>query len=240
MVNSRGDRTARAADGVTAGTPDSDPARARAGGAVPEGRAVRGRGAGRPRDTRIDDAVRSATLETLRESGYSRLTLEGVAARAGTTKPAIRRRWRTRQHLVVDALATTLGTAPTPDTGCTHCDLIEGIGTLTEAFSGDTVIRRALPGLVADLQEDPQLAASFFERLFHPRRATTAAALRRGVERGDLREDADIDLLLDMLAATTYYRALFGHLPITEDLAEHVVTVVLDGVATSRWRSAHR
>ncbi|MEV5754423.1 TetR/AcrR family transcriptional regulator [Actinoallomurus sp. NPDC052308] len=226
MVNSPGERASTRQPRSVEGEPGRGSARSR--------------GAGRPRDTRIDDAVRDAVLGTLKESGYSGLTMERIAARAGTTKPAIHRRWHTRQHLVVDALATTLGTEPTPDTGCTHCDLVEGIGTLTKAFAGDTVLRRALPGLVADLQDDPALATSFFERLFHPRRATTAAALRRGVERGEIRADADLDLLLDMLGATTYYRALFGHLPITPALAEQVVNVVLEGVATQRWRAAHR
>ncbi|TDC22980.1 TetR/AcrR family transcriptional regulator [Streptomyces sp. 8K308] len=191
--------------------------------------------AGRPRDERIDAAVPRAVLELLNESGYGRLTLEAVANRAGTSKPALRRRWRSRQHLVVDALATTIGTEPTPDTGCTHCDLIAGIGTLTRAFTTE-VSRRALPALVADLADDPELASAFLDRFFHPRRASTAQALRRGIDRGDIRPDADVDLLLDMLAATTYYRALFDHLPITEDLAEQVVDIVLSGVATDRWR----
>jgi AcrR family transcriptional regulator len=193
---------------------------------------------GRPRDERIDAAVRRAVLEILNESGYGRLTLEAVANRADTSKPALRRRWRSRQHLVVDVLATTIGTEPTPDTGCTHCDLIAGIGTLTRAFTTE-VSRRALPALVADLADDPDLESAFLDRFFHPRRATTAQALRRGIDRGDIRPDADIDLLLDMLAATTYYRALFDHLPITEDLAEQIVHVVLSGVATDRWRAAH-
>ncbi|MBT2207112.1 TetR/AcrR family transcriptional regulator [Actinomadura sp. NEAU-AAG7] len=193
---------------------------------------------GRPRDTRIDDAVREAVVEILNEVGYSGLTMEGAAARAGTTKPAIRRRWRSRQHLVIDALATTIGTAPTPDTGCTHCDLIAGIGTLSAAFT-TTLGRRALPALVADLAGDPALERHFFELFFHPRRATTAAALRRGVDRGDLRPDIDVDLLLDMLASTTYYRVLFGHLPVTPELAGDVVGVILSGVATERWRGCH-
>ncbi|MCP2170310.1 TetR/AcrR family transcriptional regulator [Goodfellowiella coeruleoviolacea] len=191
---------------------------------------------GRPRDARIDAAVLAATADLLEQVGYADFTLEAVAARAGTTKPAIRRRWPSRQHLVVDALASSMGTAPTPDTGCTHCDLIIGINTLTRAFT-DTVARRVLPALVADLAEDAQLAESFRDRLFHPRRATTAEALRRGIERGDIRADADIDLLLDLLAATTYYRVLFNHLPVTPDLAEQVVLVVLGGVATDQWRS---
>ncbi|WP_067811800.1 TetR/AcrR family transcriptional regulator [Actinomadura kijaniata] len=193
---------------------------------------------GRPRDARIDDAVLRAVVEILNEAGYGGLTMEGAAARAGTSKPALRRRWPTRQHLVVAALARTVGTAPTPDTGCTHCDLIAGIGTIGAAFT-TALGRRALPGLIADLAADPVLEKEFLDTFFHPRRATTAAALRRGVARGDIRPDADIDLLLDMLASTTYYRVLFGHLPVTPDLAGDVVSVIMSGVATDRWRTVH-
>ncbi|MEI5102348.1 helix-turn-helix domain-containing protein [Streptomyces sp. PmtG] len=104
--------------------------------ATPDSAAPPARSAGRPRDTRLDEAIVRATLDLLEESGYPHLTLEGVARRAGTTKPAIRRRWPSRQHLVIAALAETMGTAPTPDTGCTHCDLILGIETLSQAFGG--------------------------------------------------------------------------------------------------------
>jgi len=196
------------------------------------------RSRGRPRDERIDAAVRRAVMEILNEVGYGRLTLEAVAARAGTSKPTLRRRWHSRQHLVVSALVQTMGTSPTPDTGCTHCDLVAGIRTLTHAFT-TTVGRRALPALIADLADDPELQSEFLNGLFHPRRAATAAALRRGIRRGDIRPDADIDLLLDMLGATAYYRVLFGHLPLTPTLAEDVVEVVLAGVATPQWRSRH-
>jgi AcrR family transcriptional regulator len=196
------------------------------------------RSRGRPRDERIDCAVRRAVMEILNEVGYGRLTLEAVAARAGTSKPTLRRRWRSRQHLVVSALVQTMGVSPTPDTGCTHCDLIAGIRTLSHAFT-TTVGRRALPALIADLADDPELESEFLNELFHPRRAATAAALRRGIRRGDIRPDADIDLLLDMLGATAYYRVLFNHLPLTPTLAEDVVEVVLAGVATPQWRSQH-
>ncbi|MBO9568033.1 MAG: TetR/AcrR family transcriptional regulator [Cellulomonas iranensis] len=193
---------------------------------------------GRPRDPRIDAAVQAAALEVLEERGYAGFTLDEVAHRAGTSTPAVRRRWRSRQHLVVDTLLDRIGPAPTPDTGCTHCDLIAGIGTLSPAF-GAGLGRRVLPALVADLADDPELEAAFFGRLFHPRRASTAEALRRGVERGDIAPDADVDLLLDMLGATAYYRLLFGHLPVTPSLAEDVVHVVMAGVATDSWRSRH-
>lgn len=194
---------------------------------------------GRPRDARLDEAILKATLELLEEAGYPHLTMEGVARRAGTTKPAIRRRWPSRQHLVISALAESMGTAPTPDTGCTHCDLILGIETLSQAFGG-TLGRRTLPALVAELADDPELDRVFTETLFRPRRATTEAALRRGIERGDIRPDADLDLLLDMLGATTYHRVLFGHLPVTDSLAHDVVMAVMEGAATPRWRGHYQ
>lgn len=194
---------------------------------------------GRPRDDRIDSAVRQATLDLLGAVGYARLTLEAVASRAGTSKPALRRRWRGKPHLVVDALVTTVGATPTPDTGCTRCDLVAGIQTLTDAFT-TRIGQRVLPALVADLADDPELAEVFLREYFHTRRASTAAALRRGVARGDLDRGADVDLLLDMLASTTYYRVLFGHLPVTPELAGQVVDVVLAGVATPRLHCAHR
>ncbi|GAA1898450.1 TetR/AcrR family transcriptional regulator [Streptomyces durmitorensis] len=197
------------------------------------------RPAGRPRDTRLDGAILTATAELLEESGYAHLTMEAVARRAGTTKPAIRRRWASRQRLVVAALAETMGTAPTPDTGCTHCDLIEGIETIGRAFGGN-LGRRTLPALVADLADDPELDRTFADTIFHPRRATTEAALRRGIERGDIRPDADIDLLLDVLAATTYHRVLFGHAPVSDSLAHDVVMTVMGGAATPRWRGHYQ
>jgi AcrR family transcriptional regulator len=194
---------------------------------------------GRPRDSRIDHAVLAATADLLAEVGYSGLRWDALALRAGTTKPAIRRRWPSQRHLVVDALASTVGTTPTPSTGCTYCDLVAGIDTLTSAFT-TTIAATVLPPLVADLHSDPELRKSFLERFFHPRRASTAAAIERGIARGDIRPDVSVDLLLDMLAATTYYRLVFAHLPITSQLSEEVVTLILSGVATPRLFDEHK
>ena len=93
-----------------------------------------GRRGGRPRDPAIDAAVLDATLAVLDEVGYGRLTLEEVARRAGTTKPAIYRRWPTRQRLVLAALESASACARAPDTGCTLCDLDECLKLFVAAF----------------------------------------------------------------------------------------------------------
>jgi AcrR family transcriptional regulator len=181
---------------------------------------------GRPRDTAIDGAVLDATVAVLAERGWSGFALEAVAARAGTTKAAIRRRWPVRQRLVVDALATLLASPPSPDNGCTRCDLVQSVDLLTELLN-DRLPPGVLAPLVADCA-DPELRRHLLDTLVAPTREAVAVAVRRAVGRGELREDVDPDMVVDLLAASVYQRVLFGDAP--QD-ARTLVDVLLRGVA---------
>jgi AcrR family transcriptional regulator len=185
---------------------------------------------GRPRDPGIDAAVLSAALTVLGEAGYGRLTLEEVARRAGTTKPAIYRRWPSRQQLVLAALAQRLGEVRAPDTGCTLCDLDECLKLFVAAF------RRMPPDVIgplfADCAGDRDLRAEFMSTLFHPPRAAVRETLERASARGDLREDVDLDLILDLIGSLVHYRALFGHARTTNAEIERAVEALLQGIAT--------
>jgi len=196
-----------------------------------EERADRGARGGRPRDPQIDAAVLEATLAVLDEVGYVHLTFEEIARRAETTKPAIYRRWPKRQHLVLTALAARLGAARTPDTGCTLCDLNEGINVFIAAFQ--QIRPDVLGPLLADCTADQRLRDAFMTSLFHPPRAAVADMLNRAVARGDLRDDIDPDLILDMLGSLVHYRALFGHAPTTDTQVERAVAALLHGIATN-------
>ena len=185
---------------------------------------------GRPRNPGIDAAVLRATLAALRESGYGRLTLEDVARRAGTTKPAIYRRWPSRQRLVLAALGRRLGEVRAPDTGCTLCDLDECLKLFVAAF------RRMPPGVIgplfADCAGDRELRAAFMTALFEPPRAAARETLARAHARGDLRDDVDLDLILDLIGSLVHYRALFGHAPTSDAEIERAVEALLQGIAT--------
>lgn len=185
---------------------------------------------GRPRDPQIDAAVLEAALAVLDDVGYGPLTIEQVARRAGSTKPALYRRWPGRQHLVLAALASRLGRVEVPDTGCTLCDLNEGIGVFVATF------RRMRPdvlgSLLADCAGDPALRAAFMATLFDPPRYAVGRMLDRAVARGDLRADIDRDLILDMLGSLVHYRALFGHAPVSDVEVEHAVEALMRGLAT--------
>jgi AcrR family transcriptional regulator len=185
---------------------------------------------GRPRDPQIDSAVLDATIAVLDEAGYGGLTIEEVARHAGTTKPAIYRRWPNRQRLVLAALGGRLGDARAPDTGCTLCDLDECLKVFVAAF------RRMPPGvlgpLFADCAADRELRTAFMTTLFEPPRAAVRETLERAHARGDLRDDVDLDLILDLTGSLVHYRALFGHATTSNVEIEHAVEALLQGIAT--------
>ncbi|WP_159841517.1 TetR-like C-terminal domain-containing protein [Nocardia sp. CY41] len=70
----------------------------------------------------------------------------------------------------------------------------------------------------------------FLSTVFEPRRRTTAAALRSAVARGEVDPGIDLDFVLDAVAEPIYYRALFGHLPLTDELVEQSVAAVLGAI----------
>jgi AcrR family transcriptional regulator len=170
--------------------------------------------------------VLTATVDLLRERGWSGFAIEVVAARAGTTKAAVRRRWPVRQRLAVDALATLLDTPVVPDNGCTRCDLIDSVLLLTE-FLHDRLPPGVLAALVADCGS-PELREYLVDTLVAPSRAAARTAVDRAVARGELRADVEPELVVDLLASAVYQRVLFGATP--QD-ARTLVDVLLRGVA---------
>lgn len=187
-------------------------------------------GPGRPRDPAIDAAVLAATVEVLREGGYPAFAVEKVAARAGTTKAAVRRRWPVRQQLVIDALASVLVAPPAPDNDCTRCDLHQSVQLLAEALE-ERLPPGVLAPLVAECSADPALHRRLVDTLVRPSREAAAVAVRRAVGRGDLLPDVDPELFVDLLASVVYQRALFGGPAVDQAAARRLVDLLLRGVA---------
>jgi hypothetical protein len=99
---------------------------------------------------------------------------------------------------------------------------------------------QALPGLVADMAQDEELAATIRREVLAARRNSMREAFARARARGEIRADLEMELVLDMLTAPFYYRALFGHAPITRRMTRDVVDYVLRLVEASRASSRSR
>ncbi|WP_158674657.1 TetR/AcrR family transcriptional regulator [Streptomyces hoynatensis] len=149
---------------------------------------------GRPGTRRRGNALRSAILEAalaqLRECGYAALTMDGVAAAAGTGKAALYRRWENKEALVVDALASAL---PAPGdyvlTGDHRADIRALLCGIRDAFalSQDAAFRAAKKNLSAGV------VALIQERVVLPSRARILDIIRTGIDSGEFRPGAAND-----------------------------------------------
>jgi AcrR family transcriptional regulator len=209
---------------------------------VPEGRSdLEGkptRTIGRPRDVRADRAILAATLELIAEHGVYEFRTEDVAARAGVGKGAIYRRYRSKDELVTAATAALVGREiAIPDTGSTRADLLVLMRDAVDLYRG-ALARRLMPNLIGAMAQKPALARSVRDGFLAGRRSALAEVLERGVERGDLRPDLDLELALDVLGGPLFYRLLVTGGPIDEQLAEGVADLILRGFAPEASRQS--
>lgn len=183
---------------------------------------------GRPRNQNIDRQVVSAVLRVLRTRGYRAVTIDGIARSVRRSRASLYRRWPSKPHLVADCIVSTLGPSPAPDTGSLRNDLLAAVDTLRRGFSGP--LGRALPGLVADMAHDRELARAVRRQVLAPRRKSMRQALDRARARGEARGRLDVELLLDLLASPFYFRTLFGHARLdrrmTRNVVDHVTKIV--------------
>ncbi|ALG85605.1 TetR/AcrR family transcriptional regulator [Gordonia phthalatica] len=120
---------------------------------------------GRPRDERIDRAVLQATLEELSEVSYTDFTLKAVAARAGTSVPAIRRRWPSKAHLVHQAVFPADVAIPPRRTDTGVRDEAAAIVDACAAMMSVPSVLRAITGLFSELAANDDLQRELTDRL---------------------------------------------------------------------------
>ena len=185
---------------------------------------------GRPREVRVDGAILAATLELVAEVGIHDFRMDDVAERAGVGKAAIYRRYRSKDELVTATVAALVSEITVPDTGSTREDLLALMRGAVEVYS-DPIKAGVMPSLVGAMPQRPELARAVRDGFLSQRRAALRAVLDRGVARGDLRADLDVELALDVLGGALFYRLLVTGGPIDGDLAEGVAELILRGFA---------
>ena len=194
------------------------------------------RAIGRPRDARADRAILVATLELMAERGVRDLRMDDVAERAGVGKATIYRRYRSKDELVADAVATLVSEIAIPDTGSTRSDLLALMRQAVELYSGP-LAPGLMPALLEETRRNPELATTLRDQFLAGRRSALSAVLERGVRRGDLRRGLDLELALDVLGGAIFYRLLVTGGPIDERLAQGVVELILRGFAPTQPRA---
>jgi AcrR family transcriptional regulator len=159
--------------------------------------AVRGRGASRAA------AILAATLQLLSEVGYDELTIDAVAARAGSSKTTIYRRWPDKSALVCAALIAASEQHPELAVGAESLreDLLVLIALMAKL--GATEDPGTFASLLAAAQKDPAIAEAVRVTALEPRRRDCRDVIQRAIGRGELR---------DPRIATTLFELAIGQI----------------------------
>ena len=186
---------------------------------------------GRPRDPRIDSAVLQATVDLLSETGYAELSVDAIARCAGTSKPAIYRRWPSKAHLVHEAVFPIDSGTELPDTGSLAGDVREMVRR-TVAVLTTPAARAALPGLVGEMAADLTLHAALLERFGGILSRGLTDRLKEAVARNEVRSDVTAAELSEALGGITFLALLTRGAALDETWIERTATLLLRGITT--------
>jgi AcrR family transcriptional regulator len=182
----------------------------------------------RPRDPRADEAILGAVLDLLAEVGFGRFTMDDVASAAGVGKATIYRRWPSKEQLVLDALSSGREPPPPVDTGSLRGDLDEIYLRMVGAQARETTTR-LMPALAVEAAVDEDVRARL-RAFVDDRRQPARDAFGRGIARGEVAADLDVELAIDLITGSVLNRLFFSDLPVDEEVLAKVLDVVLAGI----------
>lgn len=193
---------------------------------------LRERPSKRALETASTKAILEATRELLASNGVQGLTVEKVAARSGVAKTTIYRRWSSKDELALAVLLEMVEeqAASVSDRGDTRSRLVAFVAGAIRILTS-TLMGRVMQGLVSDLATNPELALAFRERVVQHRVDELTRLLEQGVEQGDIRADAEIEIANELLFGPIYYRLLLSGKPLSRGFAERIVDVYLASAA---------
>jgi AcrR family transcriptional regulator len=191
------------------------------------------RGPGRPPDLAKRQAILDAAREVLAEVGYTSMTMDAVAQRAGSNRVLIYRVWDTKLALAADALFGSMGGAfDVPDTGSLEDDLRAFIAQHVERMSGAAYLK-GLPGLTVELLNDPERYRWMHARFVQPSEEGYRTILERARARGEVADDVDPRVLTRVVSGATTSLAQTGRLS-RDEMTDLLLQTLLGGLVRRR------
>ena len=190
------------------------------------------RGRGRPRDEAARRRILQAALDLMDETAFTQVTMEAIAERAAASKATVYRWWPNKAQLAIEAFREAVAPElPLRDTGSLRHDLTMQMQNFARVLSGRG--GRMLRSFLVAARCDPEVAEAFRSIWSDPRRAEAKSMLRQKQATGQLRQDADLDLVIDSLYGPLYYRFLIKNELPSQKYAESLAALVIQGLVAS-------
>lgn len=185
------------------------------------------------RSERSRRAILRSALELCGDVGFDNTTIEAIAKHAGVGKQTIYRWWRSKAAVIEEAMNQEAAeTLDFPDTGDIVADLRKQMSAVAELFASPKFSPYA--GLIAAAQSDTAVAQSLIHTMIHPRVAALRERLERARERGQLRDDVDLDDVIELLYGPLYYRLLLHTRPTSTDQVSQILDLAFNGLTPSQ------
>jgi AcrR family transcriptional regulator len=185
----------------------------------------------KPRD-HVHQAVLQATIDLVDNPriGYAGLTMEAIARRAHVSKGTLYRWWPSKAHLLLDAyLAKAHRDVPTSDTGDLATDLQDHFGHIAYALT-HLGTGRTLAEIIVAANADPAFAELFRSTLLNDRKTSSRLILERARARGEIRNDADLDVAIDAAYGAIHHRLLVSSAPIDDPYVGELTQLIVHGL----------
>ncbi|QWT24201.1 TetR/AcrR family transcriptional regulator [Subtercola sp. PAMC28395] len=183
---------------------------------------------GRKRDHSRDPEILDAALDVLAETGYDGMTIDMVAARAKAGKATLYRRWPSKAHLVLDAVACMkkgdYDPDGLPDTGTLRGDLVAMIKP--HSIEDGERKMHIMAGVMSMLSRDPDLADVVSAAIVEPRAEVNRLFMRRAIARGEIPAESDIETLSMITPSMASYRTLI----LKKQIDREFLLSIIDGV----------
>ncbi|MFI6641671.1 TetR/AcrR family transcriptional regulator [Streptomyces sp. NPDC050504] len=154
----------------------------------------------------VTDAIRAAVFAELAAVGFARMSMEGIARRAGVGKTAVYRRWKSKLELVLDLVSAVASQGmPAPDTGSLYGDVRALLEVASHALR-HPVASQVIPDLLVESVRHPEISDAIKAALLDGQQGVAAVVVRAAVARGELPGGTDPDRALDLIVGPLYWR----------------------------------
>ena len=173
------------------------------------------------------DKALEAAIELIADRGIDATRVDAIAQASGVSKATLYKHWKNRDELLLDAIGRLSEQYPVFDSGDTRTDLIAFLGYLVQRKRSERAARM-WPRIIAHGCLNSEFARLLRQRFTAPARERFIELLKRGITRGDLPRDLDLDFARDMLIGPIMHRRIHGT-KIPPGLPERVVDLFWSG-----------
>lgn len=184
---------------------------------------------GRPRSEEARRAILESTLQLLQKTGFTDLSIEAIATKAGVGKATVYRWWPNKAELVMEAFVSAVeAELRIPTSGSAEKVIREQMKRWTRIFASP--LGRVIAAVIGAGQSDPEMLQAFRRQYVEPRRKEARKLLSEAMRTGEIRSNLNPDTILDILYGPLYMRLLLQHAELDSGLPDLVFDIVMPGL----------